>query len=354
MQRIIVSNASAPGGPAGGHLPPSWLLAVVGLALAALVGGGIWFLRAQERHLKQRAEDELLSIASLKADQIVQWRNQRLGDAAVLARNPFFLDGVRRWLVAPRPADAVPILSWFRSLQAHYLYSDVLLVDAGGQVRLSLGGRRGVLHAEAAGALASALRDGLALLTDLHEGPEGLPPHLDAIAPVFNAEGQPLGGLLLRSDASIFLYPMIQSWPVPSRTAESLLVRRDGQEVLYLNQLRHRTGAAFQLRFPLSRTDVPAVMAVLGTEGLVRGADYREVPALAALRAIPGSTWFLVAKVDLAEIAAGWRTTAWIVVAMILGLSWWSETVDADFMRDFLTGFSGLFCSKPTFFCPNI
>ena len=321
MQRIIVSNASAPGGPAGGHLPPRWLLAVVGLALAALVGGGIWFLRAQERHLKQGAEDELLSIASLKVDQIVQWRNQRLGDAAVLARNPFFLDGVRRWLVAPRPSDAVPILSWFRSLQAHYLYSDVLLVDAGGQVRLSLGGRRGVLHAEAAGALASALRDGLALLADLHEGPEGLPPHLDAIAPVFNAEGQPMGGLILRSDASIFLYPMIQSWPVPSRTAESLLVRRDGQEVLYLNQLRHRTGAAFQLRFPLSRTDVPAVMAVLGTEGLVRGADYREVPALAALRAIPGSTWFLVAKVDLAEIAAGWRRTAWIVVALILGLS---------------------------------
>jgi PAS domain S-box-containing protein len=317
----MVSNASAQAGPAGGRLPPRWLLAVVGLALACLVGGGFWFLRAQEQRLKQGAEAELLSIASLKVDQIVQWRNERLGNAASLAHNPFFLDGVRRWLVEPRPADAVPILAWFRSLQAHYLYSDVLLVDAGGQVLLSLGGRRGALHAEAAEAMDATLRDGLALLTDLHEGPEGLAPHLDSIAPVFDAEGRPLGGLILRCDASIFLYPLIQSWPVPSRTAETLLVRREGEEALYLNELRHRSGTALKLRFPLSQTDLPAVMGLLGKEGLVRGKDYRGVPVIACLRTIPGSTWLIVAKVDMAEIAAGWRRDSLIVVALILGLS---------------------------------
>jgi two-component system cell cycle sensor histidine kinase/response regulator CckA len=303
-------------------LPPRWLLVGVGLALACLLGGGIWFLLVQENHLKRGAEAELQTIARLKVDQIVQWRTERLGDAAVLAQNPFFVDGVRRWLAAPQAAEAAPILGWFRSLQEYYHYSDILFVDAQAHVQLSLSGSRGALHAEAAEALAASLRDGRALLTDLHVGPEGLPPHLDAIAPVFTGDGrEPLGGLVLRSDARQFLYPMIQSWPVPSRTAETLLIRRDGEDALYLNELRHRSDAAFKLRIPLSRSNVPAVAALMGKKGLFRGQDYRGVEVLSVLQAVPGSSWHLEAKVDLAEVSAGWRRSALVILGMVFGLA---------------------------------
>jgi PAS domain S-box-containing protein len=319
MPSGIVSNSPR---RAGLGAPPAWLLAVVGLALAGLLTGGFWFLRDQELHLKRGAEDEILSIANLKVDQLVQWRNERLGDAAVLARNPFFREGLQGWLDHPSQNEAESLLRWFRSLQVHYNYSDVLLVDSLGQVRLSLSGRRGGLHAEVSEALATAMHSGGARLSDLHVGPGGLPPHLDAVAPIL-AEGtrEPLGGLVLRSDARQFLYPMLQAWPVPSRTAETLLVRRDGRETLFLSELRHQAGTALELRIPLSRAEVPAVMAALGKEGLVRGLDYRGVPVIAALRGIPGSSWHIVAKMDLAEVYANWRRSASIVVALFVGLA---------------------------------
>src|ERR1035438_8946554 len=85
------------------------------------------------------------------------------------------------------------------------------------------------------------------------------------------------GILLLGIDPSEFLYPLIQSWPTPSRTAETLLVRREGDEVVYLNELRHRKDTAMQLRFPLTDRRIPAVRGALGVEGTAEGIDYRGV-----------------------------------------------------------------------------
>ena len=44
--------------------------------------------------------------------------------------------------------------------------------------------------------------------------------------------------------------------------------------------------------------------AVLGQEGIVEGVDYRGVPVIAAVRAVPDSPWFLVARMDASEVYA--------------------------------------------------
>jgi PAS domain S-box-containing protein len=160
------------------------------------------------------------------------------------------------------------------------------------------------------------------VLSDLHAGPGDLPPHVDVIAPFFAGNGEapaPVGAVILQSDAREFLYPLIQSWPVPSHSAETLLVRRDGDAVLFLNELHHQKDTALKLRIPLTRTDVPAVRAVLGKEGLVQGKDYRGVEVLSVIKAIPDSPWFMVAKVDAAEVLAAGRLASVLILALLLG-----------------------------------
>ena len=107
--------------------------------------------------------------------------------------------------------------------------------------------------------------------------------------------GRPLGVLMLRIDPSVYLYPFIQRWPTPSETAETLLIRREGNEAVFLNELKFQKNTALALRVSLDNTDLPAVKAALGQEGIVEGVDYRGVPVLAAVRAVPDSPWFLVA-----------------------------------------------------------
>lgn len=300
-----------------------WLMAALTLVLLVVLAGGGWFYRAQEQHLRDQAEQDLEAIAALKANEIAAWRTNQLANAAVLGRNLFIIEGVLRWLADPRGEQAEAILAWFRVLQEHYGYRDVVLVDSDGQARLSLSGQLDPLGDEVAQTLTAAWDDRQPVLTDLYRGYGGAPPRIGVIAPLFASsqpEAAPLGALILQSEAANSLYPLIQSWPTPSKSAETLLVRQDGDAVLHLNDLRHQPGTALTLRVPLSETDVLTVMAVLGRRGVVEGKDSRGVEVLSVLHAIPDSLWFIVVKVDKAEALAEWRTRSSLTIALILGL----------------------------------
>ena len=298
------------------------ITAAFAVMMLGIIATGIWALRFQKVDLRQTAEQELQAVAELKLKQLVDWRQNQLLECSELGGSRFFADGVARWLAEPRQEDAADILSRLRTLRAHYNYTDVVLVDPTGRARLSLSGRLDPLHAPTAEALATALRDRKPLLSDLHTDDEGIP-HMAAIAPIFPEDGAtsaPLAAVILHCDAAHFLFPLIQSWPTPSPSAETFLVRRDGDSALFLNDLRHQTNTALNLRIPLPQTDIPAVMAVLGKEGVVHGKDYRGVEVLATLRAVPDSPWSMVAKVDTDELFAVWRVRSVLIMLLLIAL----------------------------------
>ncbi|MFW6139100.1 MAG: PAS domain S-box protein, partial [Spirochaetota bacterium] len=241
---------------------------------------------------------------------------------AVLMDSPFFIRGVMNWMAGQQTGNAHYILSRFRSLKKNYNYHDILLADTEGKVLLSISGNSGGLHPRALKAFKAAIGSRKPVLSEIHNGPSHLPPHVDVIAPLFISDrNTPVGGIVLQSDAREFFYPLVQSWPTPSRTAETLLVRRVDDEVLFLNDLRHRPSAALNLRIPLSRSDLPAAMAVLGREGFVRGMDYRGVEVFAVLKNVPGFSWFMVAKVDVSEALAFWKLQSNLILALLVVLT---------------------------------
>ncbi|MGO9687894.1 MAG: GAF domain-containing protein [Syntrophobacteraceae bacterium] len=299
-----------------------WIKAALTVMLLALLFGGGWFYRFQEQTVRQEKETDLSAIVRLKAKQIKAWREERLGDAAVLQENPLFVREVARFQADPRDENTMEIRALFHSLSKHYSYADVLLVDPDGRVRLSLSGQTEV-HSGYASALAAALRDRKPVFADLYTEAQNLTPRISVIAPLFTSDKQapkPVGAVILACDASQFLYPTVQAWPTPTKTSETLLVRRDGNDVLFLNDLRYQPDTALKLRIPLSRTDVPAVMAVLGQEGVVIGKDYRGVEVLSVILPVPDSPWYMVAKMDAAEAFAEWHYRSVLILALLMGL----------------------------------
>ncbi|MDI7268997.1 MAG: response regulator, partial [Myxococcota bacterium] len=146
--------------------------------------------------------------------------------------------------------------------------------------------------------------------------------HLAILAPILDDRDgdRAIGVLVLRIDPERYLYPFIVQWSTPSRSAETLLVRREGDDAVFLNELRFRKGTALALRVPLDRTNVMAVKAVLGVRGVTDGVDYRGAPVIAETRAIPDSPWFLVTRIDRAEVDAPERKLLWQTVIAMGGL----------------------------------
>ena len=296
------------------------LLLIFALLSLGIVAGGAFYYRHYERQFRAAAERQLAAIAELKVGELAQYRKERLEDAAIFFNNAAFSGLVRRFFDHPEDAEAQQqIQEWTVKLMATDQYDLVRLLDAQGVIRLSSPAGAPPISSVVAQRIPEILRSGQVTFQDFHRNEHDRRVYLDILIPFFDEQDarRPLGVFYLRIDPDKYLYPFIQRWPVPSQTAETLLVRRDGNDALFLNELKFRTNTALNLRISLESNNMPAVKAVLGQEGIVEGMDYRGAPVLAALRAVPDSPWFLVARMDTAEVFAPMRARLWQVVVMI-------------------------------------
>ncbi len=307
-----------------GSPSPRMLHMVMALVAVVILVGGYLFYYFQEQQMRQRIEGGLSIIAQLKAEQIAEWRAERLMNANILVGSPFFTEGIEKYMASPMDTEAKDkVLARLAIIEKAYPYQDILLTDVNGRVLLSLNNSVNRLGDMTLSQLAVAIKEHKAVFTDFYHPPDSDSPHLDIIAPLFpwgQDSPQAIGAVVFYIDPAQYLYPLLQSSPIPSETAENLLVERDGDQVLFLNELRHQKDTALKLRIPLSQQDVPAVMAVLGKEGVVAGRDYRGVEVLAALKHIPDSPWYMVSKIDISEALAAWHSRAGMIIVFFAGL----------------------------------
>jgi PAS domain S-box-containing protein len=301
--------------------PSARLVAAFAVVTVALLVGGFLFYRSQERYQRAEARDALTAVSVLKVDQISRWREGRLADAAFL-QDSYLAGYILQYLSAPTPGGEVVLRSGLLPWQVREGYADVALADARGNVILSLSGTTGPLPRDEAAALQQALSLERPVLTDLHRESGGSP-HLSAVAPLLRTAGgiaKPAGGVILQSDAGRTLYPLILSWPTSSVTAETVVVRRDGNTMLFLNDGRYNPNSAFEVRVPLTRGDVPLVMSSHGVTGFVQAVDYLHVPVFADIRNVPGTSWFAITKIAISEAMAPWRAGAVQLASLLAGL----------------------------------
>jgi PAS domain S-box-containing protein len=288
------------------------------LALAAAIAlMGVHYLRRQQSMTWRMAEQQISAVADLKVRQIHRWYRENLADAGHIMDSDLASREVRQFVKDPQNSEVrARLQQWLDSLHRHYEFAQMVLVNTNLQVLLSVPEPPDSMWSPVLQRAAEAIQASRPLVTDLHRSSPGGRIHMDVLVPLIEHPNGLFGLLVIEIQPYPYLFPLIQSWPTSSETAETLLVRREGDEVLFLNELRHQSNTALNLRLPLETNGTPAAMAVLGQTGLVRGLDYRGVPVLAASRAIQDTPWSLVAKVDEAEIIQPLHQQAQIVASM--------------------------------------
>jgi PAS domain S-box-containing protein len=315
---------------------PLRLLAVFLPLTAGILIGGYYFYQAQTTQTENHIKNDLETIAKYKVEQIRDWRRERYGNAYVITSSEMFATSVRRWFSSPDDKFLTNyIYHRLDAFRIYNVYKDAILTDPTGKIRMFIdqGGVEKFSQATLDIVRQAVKKDGI-LFSDFYYCEQCQEVHLDMAAPIHDNKGL-VAVVVLRIDPEKFLYPLIQTWPGLSKTGETVLVRKEGDRILFLNDLRHSPGAAMKLQLPIADTLLPAAMAVLGHEGLVEGLDYRGVPVLACIHHIPDSPWYMVVKMDKEEIYAplfrqrrniGFAVLLALAVAgMALGFFWQAE-----------------------------
>ena len=299
-----------------------WLLAglVLGLLLSMAWGARSVYQQREQRYHHQ-IEGGLRAISLLQVRNVADWRRQHIADAAALTDDGLFAQAAARWHAAPSEALQEPLRERLRSFVEHGGYSAAFWVDAQGALRL---GPQGALQGTLASPEQQALRQALAqaepVAVELHRDAAFAFAIFGVLAPVFDGD-TPLGAVWLVSDARTQLFPQVESWPSASRSAESLLVQRDGDELVYVSPLRHRSDAPLSLRQAIVPGRDVVVQAVAGARGVVYGSDYRGQEVLALVSAVPDSPWVLVSKLDVEEAFVEAQRGEWLALALLASLA---------------------------------
>lgn len=282
----------------------SLFLIIFMIMISGIATIGYFSYKAYSIKVFDQVENQLKAVSSLKIKGLTYWRQERFNDAVALIKNPVFSGMIKDYLSEGyTPETALQLQRWLEEMQTTYGYSRVTFIDAEGRERISSPLSMIPYGEHLREEIAKALESGNVSWLDLHQY-KNEPIHLSLIVPIMTGEANdvPLGVLVLDIDPEDWLYPYLAEWPGHSDTAETLLVRKDRDNVLFLNPLRFNPSAAVSLRIPLSRTDVLAVKAVRGAYGIVEGVDYRGHVNIGFVQSVPDSPWFLITRMDREEI----------------------------------------------------
>jgi two-component system sensor kinase FixL len=316
-----------------------WFLLIFILVISGFTSVGYISYSNYEKEFRTQVENQLSAISLLKVNQLEEWMNERLDDAALFYQNDEFSGLVGNYLENPTdPGSQDRLNQWLEKIQDKPDYERVFLLDTEGRERISSPAGTEPFTSYLHDQVTELLTSGQMTMLDFQRDTTSDSIHLSILVPIFTAHnGSPLGVLILRIDPEVTLYPFLNEWPTPSQSAETLLIRRDGEAVLFLNPLRFQPEAALSLRIPLEATEILAVKAVLGQEGAIQGTDYRGIEVIGDVRPVADSPWFLVARIDSTEVFAPLRGRLWqsvvffgVLILLVfagLGLVWRQESL---------------------------
>jgi hypothetical protein len=127
--------------------------------------------------------------------------------------------------------------------------------------------------------------------------------------------------VVLTVDPTRELFRQVATWPTDSPGSEVVLVRRDGDDLVYLTApslLDNKQTAPLSHRLPMTRTGLPEAQAILHGDAVREGLDYRGVHVFSASHHVTGVPWFVVAKTDVSALMAPiWDKTLSLALAVL-------------------------------------
>ncbi|MBV6518819.1 MAG: hypothetical protein DCC43_01970 [Candidatus Brocadia sp.] len=278
--------------------------------------------------IEQRVIEQLTSIADLKKNELNNWLDERLIDTSVIARNKILAAAATTLLQQRRRFESIDqlrkseagrvnyerILENLHLLKQVYKHYNVISIIDGANGEVVISTYPGIV-----GKTLSSFNDYIDTLEkkdvavkDIYTSELIDQNCITYFCPVCMTDSLTLettdiiiGVILLDVNVKNSVEPVIRNWPGMGETGETLLARREGNNLVYLNDLRHKPGAALKFVSPLSSAvDIPSVLSSGGEEGIKESVDYRNVPVLSAYRHIPVLNWGLVAKQDMKEAFA--------------------------------------------------
>ena len=238
---------------------------VYALLASGIIASGFFLSRGYVKHYRTEAEQQLLSVAKLKVAELVKWQGERIDDANILYKNPMISTLIGRYVINPQDREARHQLTDFLTKYINSrTYDKVELLTPHGVSLLSFPPDESSVSPLIVKNANEAVQSGQIVARDFIQQDDDTGRYFSMFIPIFDEanKNRALAVAYMRVDLTRYLYPVILQWPLPSKTAEAILVHRKANDVLCLNNPKRLNEGPEGYLISLTRTDIPEVMAV--------------------------------------------------------------------------------------------
>ena len=211
---VLLGNSGFSGDPFVAHPRRSLRLplAVIGVAILSATFTAIEVRLAEHRRIEA---SRIQTIADTKTRQIVDWLRERRGDAQHLATDPSHAEDYASWMMHRNQVALAKLVAHLDNYRVSKPYATVSLRDHAGQNIWSSSGEAPPRDPRLLAAADGAIERRTGGQPQPYRDESG---HLNLgfMAPLATKPGQPAGIVILGVDSDRELFPLLQSWPVPS------------------------------------------------------------------------------------------------------------------------------------------
>ncbi|MEW6507092.1 MAG: PAS domain S-box protein [Bacteroidota bacterium] len=299
------------------ELKKGYVLILIGLIIIITSIGGYFLYKTEEASAKFESYESLRTIAKLKTDQILKWKKERLSEAEFFSKSTTIIK------LFQNRNDVINNRKLFEEklsiIQKNHEYSNIYLVTDDLKILHTLDSSFTQIEKSSKKNIERAFAERKTIFHDFSINEKTGKIELEMIAPIIGTENSLIGGIAFLIDPEQYLFPLIQTWPTSSKTAETLLIREEKDSIVYLNELRHKKNTALKLKISKNEKNLPSVKAVDGYKGIFEGIDYRGVHVLSYITHLEGTNWYMVAKIDKNEIFSSlYLETGAIILSSII------------------------------------
>ena len=297
---------------------------IIAAAFVVLIAGIAGFAALQYHRIIGGAQTLLDSVSTQKVEQILQWRMRHIVEANKTGQTGEIIELVDALAQGDNEKAKVLLRSWFDNFRQTYGYAGGLVLRPNRDIALATS-RNLKLDDAILGYLGKAAENGSAVITDLHYLSPSGKPGCNIIIPIFadRASKPRLAGYIVHFlDAENDLFPIIQSWSVPSETAENLILRKDPGQVTILSNLKHVQDAALAFSLPADAKPTVETRAANGARGFLAGKNYQDRKVQAVAREVGDTGWILLTEIEDSEVTKPWWGIFFLLgIILVVGMA---------------------------------
>jgi PAS domain S-box-containing protein len=286
------------------------------IASICILLGGVILFRSESKSIHREIQNKLQFVAKIKMSEIVAWYDDELADAWSISQNQVLIEKVNTWLRLKNSTNEENLRNILSSFCTEHDYENIMLADDSGHLLYSVKDLVCGLHTISPGYTDGV--DTFPSTTDFNWCPITGKIAIEFISIVNTPNDLPDVLIFFSLDPEKLFFPDDELLLYAGKSSEIIFYRKENDSLLVLNEPHHQTSTSVTLKIPVSHNDMPAMRALNGFSGLCTGQDYRGIKTISYVEAIPGTHWFLEAKIHHSELKAALVKNAGIIFGFTL------------------------------------